>query len=81
MADISSRPKIANKVRNFGEYKYIFLGFPIWWYREPSIIDTPEVIAKYGTIFEPKTQNYEAIKGDISFKNVTFEYIEGETAL
>ncbi len=40
MADISSRPEIANKVRNFGEYKYIFLGFPIWWYREPSIVDT-----------------------------------------
>ncbi len=48
---------------------------------EPSINDTPEVIAKYGTIFEPKTQNYEAIKGDISFKNVTFEYIKGETIL
>ena len=40
MNDRSSRPEIANKLQNMEDYKVIFLGFPIWWYREPSIIDT-----------------------------------------
>lgn len=40
MADKASRPDIANKVENMSEYKVVFVGFPIWWYREPSIVDT-----------------------------------------
>ena len=40
MADRNSRPKIANKVVDMNKYDVIFVGFPIWWYREPSIIDT-----------------------------------------
>jgi len=40
MADRNSRPKIANKVTDMSKYDVIFVGFPIWWYREPSIIDT-----------------------------------------
>lgn len=40
MADRSSRPAIADKVENMDEYQVVFVGFPIWWYREPSIIDT-----------------------------------------
>ncbi|SCW62207.1 Flavodoxin [Ruminococcaceae bacterium YRB3002] len=40
MADMSSRPAIATKVDNMDQYDVIILGFPIWWYREPSIIDT-----------------------------------------
>ena len=40
MADRKSRPAIANVVPNLAEYKTVFVGFPIWWYREPSIIDT-----------------------------------------
>lgn len=39
MADRNSRPKIKNKV-DISSYEYVFVGFPIWWYREPSIIDT-----------------------------------------
>lgn len=48
---------------------------------EPDIKDTPEVIEKYGTEFEPKRENWEEIKGDISFKNVCFYYKEGEEVL
>ncbi len=48
---------------------------------EPTIVDTPEVIEKYGTIFDPKSENYEPIKGDIEFRNVDFSYIEGEKVL
>ena len=40
MADTNSRPQIASKVDNMGKYNIVFVGFPIWWYREPSIIDT-----------------------------------------
>ena len=40
MRDRSSRPAIASKVEDISQYDVIFLGFPIWWYREPSIIDT-----------------------------------------
>ena len=40
MKDLNCRPEIANKVDDMSNYDVIFLGFPIWWYREPSIIDT-----------------------------------------
>ena len=35
-----SRPAIANKVSNMKEYDTIFVGFPIWWYVAPTIINT-----------------------------------------
>ena len=40
MNDASSRPAIANKVENMAQYDTVFIGSPIWWGREPSIIDT-----------------------------------------
>ena len=40
MKDESSRPKIKNKLENISEYKNIIIGFPVWWYKEPNIIDT-----------------------------------------
>lgn len=40
MNDRSSRPAIGTKVDNMEQYSTVFVGFPIWWYREPSIIDT-----------------------------------------
>ena len=40
MNDLSCRPEIAGKVEDMSGYDTILLGFPIWWYREPSIIDT-----------------------------------------
>lgn len=40
MNDRSSRPAIATKVENMGQYDAVFVGFPVWWYREPSVIDT-----------------------------------------
>ena len=39
MADIDCRPEIMFKT-DMDQYYLIFIGFPIWWYREPSIIDT-----------------------------------------
>ena len=40
MNDPTSRPEIKNRAADMDSYDVIFLGFPIWWYREPSIIDT-----------------------------------------
>ena len=40
MADRKSRPTIAKAAPDLTDYKTVFVGFPIWWYREPSIIDT-----------------------------------------
>ena len=40
MKDPSSRPAIAEKLENMGEYDTVFVGFPVWWYVEPRIIDT-----------------------------------------
>lgn len=40
MNDRSCRPAIADKVENMADYDIVFVGFPVWWYREPSIIDT-----------------------------------------
>ncbi len=43
-----------------------------------DVVDTPEVIEKYGDSFEPKKENWEPLKGDIEFRDVTFQYPDGE---
>ena len=40
MNDSSSRPEIEAKRDNMSEYDTIFVGFPIWWYVAPTIINT-----------------------------------------
>ena len=40
MKDLSSRPEIKNKMENMQDYQTIFVGFPIWWYVAPTIINT-----------------------------------------
>lgn len=40
MADRSSRPAISSKIEDISQYKIVFVGSPIWWGREPSIMDT-----------------------------------------
>ena len=40
MKDESCRPAIAGTVENMASYDTVFVGFPIWWYVEPRIIDT-----------------------------------------
>lgn len=39
-SDESSRPGVKSKLNNISEYKTVILGFPVWWYKEPAIIDT-----------------------------------------
>ena len=40
MNDPSSRPEIAEKLANMVDYDTVFIGFPIWWYVAPHIINT-----------------------------------------
>lgn len=40
MKDPSSRPTINGQVANMADYDVIFVGFPIWWYVAPAIIQT-----------------------------------------
>lgn len=44
---------------------------------EPKIKDTPEVIEKYGTSVAPKRENWEPIRGEITFEDVSFHYPDG----
>ena len=48
---------------------------------ESSLVDSPSVIEKYGTILEPNEAVYEPILGEIEFKNVSFHYNESEPIL
>ena len=40
MKNPASRPEIAEKLPNMADYDVVFLGFPIWWYVAPTIINT-----------------------------------------
>ena len=45
---------------------------------KPQVIDSPEVLEKYGDFFDPHKENWEPIKGDIEFENVSFQYPDGK---
>ena len=40
MNDPACRPEIAGTVEKMEQYDTVFIGFPIWWYVEPRIVDT-----------------------------------------
>ena len=40
MGDESCRPRIRNRIDNIDKYDTIYLGFPIWWYTAPKIVNT-----------------------------------------
>ena len=43
-----------------------------------DVTDTQEVIDRYGDSFDPKRENWEPIRGDIEFKDVSFKYPDGD---
>ena len=43
-----------------------------------DVSDTPEVIEKYGDSFNPRRENWEPIRGDIAFEDVSFRYPDGD---
>ena len=75
MRDPSSRPAIAGRVENMDAYDRVYLGFPIWWYVAPTIINS--FLESYD--FSGKTivlfatsggsgfgKNVEGLKGSVS---------------
>lgn len=40
MKDSSSRPAISNRLNDISSYEVVYVGFPIWWYVAPTIINT-----------------------------------------
>ena len=40
MNDENARPAIAGRVENMDEYDTVFVGFPVWWYTAPRIVNT-----------------------------------------
>ena len=44
---------------------------------EPDITDRPDVIARYGSVLDPKRENWEPLSGHITFDNVSFQYPDG----
>ena len=44
---------------------------------QPTVQDSPEVEAKYGDCFEPKKENWEEMRGEVDFDDVSFTYPDG----
>ena len=40
MQNLNSRPEIENDIPDLSNYEIIFIGFPVWWYSAPRIINT-----------------------------------------
>jgi flavodoxin len=59
MNDKSSRPAIVKDLEDADSYDVIYIGFPVWWYTAPTIINT--FIETYG--FEGKTVVFFATSG------------------
>ena len=64
MQDRKSRPAITSKLQNMKDYDVVYIGFPIWWYTCPTIINT--FIEAYD--FQGKTVIPFATSGGSSIK-------------
>jgi flavodoxin len=69
MKDKSFRPELADKNANIENYDIIFVGFPIWWYVAPTIINT--FLESYD--FSDKTIILFATSGGSGFGNTVSE--------
>ena len=45
---------------------------------KPDVNDSDQVVAVYGDSFEPKRENWEELRGDIRFEDVSFQYPDGD---
>ena len=69
MNDKSFRPAIAEKCNNMADYAVVYVGFPIWWYVAPTIINT--FLESYD--FSGKTIVLFATSGGSGFVNTVAE--------
>lgn len=45
---------------------------------QPDVVDSPEVVERYGDSLHPKRENWEPLHGEVEFRDVTFHYPDGE---
>ncbi len=69
MADKSIRPKMNGETVDISKYDEIYIGFPIWWYVAPTIINT----FLEGYDFSGKTIKLFATSGGSKFGNTVAE--------
>ena len=69
MKNKTSRPAIIKDIENMEQYDVIFIGFPIWWYLAPTIINT--FLEKYD--FSGKKIILFATSGGSGFGNTVKE--------
>ena len=70
MQDKSSRPAFVKDLEDADSYDVIFIGFPVWWYTAPTIINT--FIEAYG--FEGKTVIFFATSGGSSIDKANQDF-------
>ena len=81
MADKSSRPSIANRVENMDQYDTVFVGYPIWWYIAPTIINTfLEQYDMAGKTIVPFFTSGSTIGASVSISEVISESISESVA-
>ena len=70
MKDKESRPEIVKDLEDAGSYDTIFIGFPVWWYTAPTVINT--FVEAYG--FEGKTVIFCATSGGSDLKKANADF-------
>ncbi|MBE6223423.1 MAG: flavodoxin [Bacteroidales bacterium] len=70
MQDRNSRPDIMKDLKDADSYDLIYIGFPVWWYTAPTIINT--FIEAYG--FKDKTVIFFATSGGSSIDKANAEF-------
>lgn len=70
MQDKSSRPAIVKDLKDADSYDLIYIGFPVWWYTAPTIINT--FIETYG--FAGKTVVFFATSGGSNLDKANAEF-------
>ncbi|MBR1406749.1 MAG: NAD(P)H-dependent oxidoreductase [Bacteroidales bacterium] len=70
MQDRSSRPAIIKDLQDADSYDVIYIGFPVWWYNAPTIINS--FIEAYG--FKGKTVIFFATSGGSSIDKANAEF-------
>ena len=84
MKDKTSRPAIAGRCENIADYDTVWIGFPIWWYTAPTIINTfieaHDLSGKTLNVFA--TSGGSTVTGSYNdLKNTYPQYTWGESRL
>ena len=84
MNDKSSRPAIKGRCENIADYDTVWIGFPIWWYTAPTIINTfieaHDLSGKMINVFA--TSGGSGVSGSAKdLKNAYLQYTWGESRL